>query len=106
MDIATDSSAIFGLFFLLVLVFTIAIIVVEMYVNPKQEKRLQGFMEEKPGVLSSIRFQMIITLLFAFFITYQETLKEEPNLTLILLLFTAAFVPKVISKFAEMKNNL
>jgi len=63
-----------------------------------------GFFEEAPGVKSSIRLQMFLTLIFAFLIIgYQVYKKDGADFELALLLLSAAFVPKVISKFAEIK---
>lgn len=63
------------------------------------------FFEEKPGHKSSIRLQMFLTLIFAFLVIgYQTYNTGNPDFVTMLTLLTAAFTPKVISKYAELKK--
>jgi len=63
-----------------------------------------GYFEElKDGVItkSSIRLQMFITMFFAFFVIGYQVYEKTTDIVLSTLLLSAAFVPKVVSKFAE-----
>ena len=64
-----------------------------------------GYFEElKDGVItkSSIRLQMFITMFYAFLVIgYQVYETGKADIVLATLLLSSAFVPKVISKFAE-----
>ena len=63
------------------------------------------FWEEKPGVQSSIRLQMFLTLLFAFYVTIMDGFgKMEVSDGIQIMLYIAAFTPKVLSKFGELKG--
>lgn len=64
-------------------------------------------MEESPGVQSSVRWQMFITLGFAFLVIgYQVYINDNhvPDFLTMVTLLTASVAPKAISKFAELKN--
>ena len=72
-----------------------------------EEVKLIGFFDEGYKKRSSIRLQMFMTLLFAFIIIgYQTYVSEKhvPDFLTMLVLLAAAFTPKVISKFAEIKG--
>ena len=63
---------------------------------------LTYFWEEKPGIQSSIRIQMFLTLLFAFLITYMDGIGDmDVSDGVQTMLYIAAFTPKVLSKFGE-----
>lgn len=63
------------------------------------------FWEEKPGIQSTIRIQMFITLFFAFWMTYLKAMgKTDLTDGTLLLLYLGAFTPKVLSKFGEVKG--
>ena len=72
-----------------------------------------GFLQEDKDTRSAMRLMCFLTLLFAFFITWlivsshldagTEITKFE--LVLILILYTAAFAPKAIQKFAEVQTE-
>jgi hypothetical protein len=65
------------------------------------------FWEEKPGHQSSIRLQMFLTLIFAFCVIGYQTIVNEnhvPDFLTMLVLLTAAFAPKLLQKFAELKQ--
>lgn len=68
-----------------------------------------GFFEERAGVKSGIRLQMFMSLIFAFIIIGYQTYANEnhtPDFLTTLVLLCAAFVPKVLQKFAEIKMNV
>ena len=68
-----------------------------------------GFFQEDTNARSSIRLMCFLTLLFAFYITWlivtshlvSNTPITQFEMVVILLLYVAAFAPKVIQKFAE-----
>ena len=63
-----------------------------------------GYFEElKDGVItkSSIRLQMFITMFFSFFVIGYQVYDHSTDIVLATLLLSSAFVPKVVSKFAE-----
>lgn len=62
-----------------------------------------GFFEEAEGVKSSIRLQMFLTMFFSFFVIGYQVVNQQVDLVLTIMLLSAAFAPKVISKIAEMK---
>ena len=63
-----------------------------------------GFLETKPGYKSSTRLNTLIILIFWIVISiYQVVFKGEfSGFEYHILILTAAFAPKTISKFAEM----
>ena len=64
-----------------------------------------GFLEEAPGVRSSTRLQMFLTMWFTFFAVGWQVYQNEVDIVLTLLLFTAAFAPKQIQNFSEKMNK-
>jgi hypothetical protein len=64
-----------------------------------------GFLETRPGYKSSTRLNTLIILLFWIVIsTYQVVFAGGfDNFEFHILILTAAFAPKTISKFAEMQ---
>ena len=65
------------------------------------------FWEESPGVQSSIRIQMFLTMFFAFYITdYMVRGGEGVDIVLLLILYIAAFVPKMLSKVDKLQGLL
>ena len=63
-----------------------------------------GYFEElKDGNIakSSIRLQMFITMFFSFFVIGYQVYDHSTDIVLATLLLSSAFVPKVVSKFAE-----
>ena len=67
-----------------------------------------GYFEDlKNGniVKSSIRLQMFLTMFYSFFIIAYQLYADKVDIVLDTLLLTAAFVPKVVSKFAENINH-
>jgi hypothetical protein len=65
-----------------------------------------GFLEESPGVKSSIRLMSLIVLLFTLGFVYMHVIYNRQPIdanfiALVTLLLTAAFVPKVLQKNSE-----
>lgn len=63
-----------------------------------------GYFDEAPGVKSSIRLQMFLTLMFAFAVIGYQVWQAKVDFELAMLLLVAAFTPKVVQKFAEVKT--
>lgn len=66
-----------------------------------------GFFETQPGHKSSIRLQMMLTLLFSFMaIGYQIIMNENhaPDFLTMITLLTASFTPKLIQNVSELKK--
>jgi hypothetical membrane protein len=63
-----------------------------------------GFFDEDEGVRSSIRLQMFLTLIFAFIVIGYQVYKNQVDYLLALTLLVGAFAPKVLQKFAEIKE--
>lgn len=65
-----------------------------------------GFFEEKEGIKSSVRLSSFIALIFSigyvFFATYTNQL-DANSLAVFFGLLVAAFAPKVVQKYAELK---
>lgn len=68
---------------------------------------MTGFLETKPGYKSSTRLNTLIILIFWITIsTYQVVFAGGfANFEFHILILTAAFAPKTITKFAEMQNK-
>ena len=69
-----------------------------------------GFLEEAPGIKSSIRLMSFIVLLYTLaFIWGHVIINHQPIdanfIALVTLMFTAAFVPKVLQKGSESPLN-
>ena len=67
-----------------------------------------GFFESKPGIKSSMRLQMFLTMLFTFVVVgYQVVVNENhiPDFLTMITLLTASFTPKLIQNVSELKNN-
>ena len=67
-----------------------------------------GFFESKPGIKSSMRLQMFLTMLFTFVVIgYQVVMNENhiPDFLTMITLLTASFTPKLIQNVSELKNN-
>ena len=67
-----------------------------------------GFFESKPGVKSSVRLQMFLTMLFTFVVLgYQIVVNENhaPDFMTMITLLTASFTPKLIQNVSEIKKN-
>ena len=67
-----------------------------------------GFFYEKEGVKSAVRLQMFLTLIFSFLVIgYQVYIRPDHDFEFLngLLLLTASFTPKVIQKFAELRQG-
>jgi len=63
-----------------------------------------GYFEERKNgdvAKSSIRLQMFITMFFSFFVIGYQVYDHSTDIVLATLLLSSAFVPKVVSKFAE-----
>jgi len=63
-----------------------------------------GYFEERVGEdirKSSTRLQMFISMFFAFFVIGYQVVTKDIDNVLIIILLTASFAPKTISKFAE-----
>ena len=60
-----------------------------------------GFFESEPGVKSSTRLQMFMTMIFTFIAVGWQVYQNEIDIVFTLLLFTAAFAPKQIQNFSE-----
>lgn len=74
-----------------------------------EEIKEVGYFEESHKRKSSIRLQMFVTLMFAFIIIGYQTYVNDnhtPDFLTMLVLLAAAFTPKVLSKFAEIKGVL
>ena len=67
---------------------------------------LSKLFAESNGKPSLIRVQSFLTLLFAFGVIIYQVIIERVYLQLDVLLITAAFVPKSLQKFAELRIRL
>ena len=63
-----------------------------------------GFLDEAEGQRSSIRLQMLLTLIFAFVVIGYQVYADKSDYLLQLTLLCAAFTPKVLQKFTEVKK--
>jgi hypothetical protein len=65
-----------------------------------------GFFESSPGTKSSIRLQMLLTLLFSFFVIGWQVIHSEVDIVLTVTLLTASFTPKLIQNDSENKATV
>lgn len=69
-------------------------------------RRFYRFFKESDGKDSLIRLQSFLTLLFAFAVIIYQLITQNVFIKLDFLLILAAFVPKSLQKFAEIKIRL
>lgn len=64
-----------------------------------------GFLDEAEGQRSSVRLQMLLTLIFSFVVIGYQVYVDKIDYLLCLTLLCAAFAPKLLQKFAEIKTS-
>ena len=67
-----------------------------------------GFFESKPGHKSSIRLQMLLTLVFTFVVVGYQVVQNEnhvPDFLTMITLLTASFTPKLIQNVNELNTT-
>ena len=66
---------------------------------------MNSYFEDENGNKSSIRLQMFYTMFFAFIVIGFQVFTNTVDLTLSVVLLSAAFVPKQVQKFSENIKN-
>jgi len=56
---------------------------------------------DEAGKISNVRVMSFMCLLYLFFITTYQQVKDSINFEVLVLFATCAFAPKVVQKFAE-----